>query len=132
MNATDAPRVGWVPEPDGRGTAGLLVSCLFTVFLSTWTTYHPDVKGSWSAAVWDKVIITIGSILAPECIVWVALGDWNRSKKLQFLFREIAVEVCCCSFQFEACGNPILMMLNSLLPSGARRELELSLVRQTL
>lgn len=99
MDATDTHRVGWVPEPDGRGTAGLVMSCHFTVFLSTWTTYHPDVKGSWSAAVWDKVIITIGSILAPECIVWVALGDCYRSKKLQYLSKEIPIEVCLSALQ---------------------------------
>ncbi|KAE9987253.1 hypothetical protein EG328_003386 [Venturia inaequalis] len=90
MNTTAT--VGWVPEPDGRGTAGLLTSCIFTIFLSTWTAYHPDMKRSWSAAFWDKVLITIGTIIAPECIIYLAMCDWNRVKKLQFIFRSIQVE----------------------------------------
>ncbi|TID13764.1 hypothetical protein E6O75_ATG01742 [Venturia nashicola] len=91
MNATAT--VGWIPESDGRSTSGLLTSCIFTIFLSTWTTYHPDMKRSWSVAFWDKVLITIGFILAPEFIIYLSVCDWNRVKKLQFIFRNIQVEV---------------------------------------
>jgi hypothetical protein len=48
-------RVGWVAEPEGRGTAGLLYSCLFTIFLSTWTAYHPGVEIVQYKAFKDKV-----------------------------------------------------------------------------
>lgn len=94
LHAMNATLVGWVPEPDGRGTARLITSCIFTIFLSTWTAYHQDMKRSWSVAFWDKVLVTIGSIFAPECIICLAICDWNRVKKLQFIFRNIQVEVC--------------------------------------
>lgn len=89
----NAALVEWVSEPDGRGTASILGSCLFTIFLSTWTAYHPDVETRWLAAIWDKVLITIAAIFAPELIICLAIVDWNRVKKLQFIFRKIHVEV---------------------------------------
>ncbi len=36
-------RVGWVSEPNERGTVGLLYSCLFTIFICTWSTLHMNV-----------------------------------------------------------------------------------------
>lgn len=101
MDAEAIPRVSWVPEPDGRGTSFILISCLFIIFLSTWTTYHPDVKSSWSAVVWDKFITTAGAILAPEIIVCVALCDWNRAKKLQYLHRKPTIEEVSCSLRIN-------------------------------
>ncbi|TLD18971.1 hypothetical protein E2P81_ATG01699 [Venturia nashicola] len=50
------------------------------------------MKRSWSVAFWDKVLITIGFILAPEFIIYLSVCDWNRVKKLQFIFRNIQVE----------------------------------------
>lgn len=36
-------RVGWVPEPTGRGMVGLIYNCLFTIFLCTWTANRRKV-----------------------------------------------------------------------------------------
>lgn len=91
MNTT---RVGWVAEPDGRGTAGLVYSCLFTIFLSTWTAYHPDVKSTQAKAFWDKVVSTAIFIFAPECLVWVAMNDWRHAKHTQLRYFDSIIGVC--------------------------------------
>lgn len=36
--------VGWIPQPEGRGTFGLLCNCVFAIFLCLWTAYHPDIE----------------------------------------------------------------------------------------
>jgi len=41
MNATTI--VGWVPEPEGRGTVGLLWTCLSTLFICVWASLHLNV-----------------------------------------------------------------------------------------
>lgn len=36
---------GWQPNPDRRGTLGIVESCLFTVFACTWSFQHLNVPG---------------------------------------------------------------------------------------
>lgn len=90
MNSTC---VGWVANPDGRGTADLLYSCLVTIFLSAWTAYHPDVKRSCTGAFLDKVIITVMVIFAPEYLVWIAMEDWRIAKKILVAHSNLGIEV---------------------------------------
>lgn len=41
---TNTTEIGWQPQPTGRGTFGLLCTCVFTIVLSLWTAYHPDIE----------------------------------------------------------------------------------------
>lgn len=81
MNNT---RVGWVSEPDGRSTAGLVCSCLFTIILSTWTACYPNVSKTPSEALKDKILETVVFVFAPEFLVSYAVTDWIGAKRLQF------------------------------------------------
>jgi hypothetical protein len=39
----EGARVGWVPNPVGRGTSKIIISCSVTLALCIWTAIHPDV-----------------------------------------------------------------------------------------
>lgn len=77
---------GWTPEPNGRGTMSILWTCLFTVFLCTWTVVHPSVR--W--ATWKrKILLLLGALLVPEALVAFALEElvqvWSLGKKIKEL-----------------------------------------------
>ncbi|KAI5805990.1 hypothetical protein EDC01DRAFT_785974 [Geopyxis carbonaria] len=52
---------GWVAEPKGRGTFGILLTCLLTLFLCIWTTVHVNIdpvsypEPVFPRTIWAKV-----------------------------------------------------------------------------
>ena|SRR5277367_3664405 len=45
MNVTNLTAIaGFVPNPPGRGTLGILWECTFTYFLCLWTAIHVDLE----------------------------------------------------------------------------------------
>lgn len=78
--------VGYVQDPNGRGTISLLLSCVLTLILCVWSALHlnvpaPDqtkVKDIWLNTRW---IIT--GIYAPELVVFAAWRQWCSAKLLQ-------------------------------------------------
>jgi hypothetical protein len=60
--------VGWVSESDGRGTLGLRITCLTTIFLCTWVVIHPRVYSSETFATAHKLALLLETLLAPEFI----------------------------------------------------------------
>jgi hypothetical protein len=82
-------RIGWVSEPTGRGTAGLIYNCLFTIFLCTWTAYHPDVPGptwSWMKRFWKRLDMMMLFIYLPEAMIYAAMNELNAA----IVLKEIA------------------------------------------
>jgi hypothetical protein len=77
VNSTEVQ--GWTNEPDGRGTFSLLWSCLFTIFVCTWTTQNLRV-GQGHVIV--KAMGMIYATLAPEIYSAEAVMDWYDSRKL--------------------------------------------------
>ena len=70
--------VGWISGPNVRGTSEIIWSCVFVVFLSTWTTLHINVppvkKGIW----WrfrNKCLLMAVGLLAPEYIATIAFTE---------------------------------------------------------
>ena len=51
------PYVGWVDESSGRGTLGLIITCLFTIFLCTWVVIHPRITKRPLLRVLHKVAL---------------------------------------------------------------------------
>jgi hypothetical protein len=77
---------GWNPEPQGRGTLGLVWSCLATIFICVWSTLHPNLPSDSDGAslrMWYQAgYIAIG-LLAPEWLAYVALGDLEDVRKIK-------------------------------------------------
>lgn len=74
--------VGWVLESPGRGTLGLIFSCLSTIFLCTWVVIHPRVYNRPLLRVLHKVSLFLKAIIAPEFIAVEGLQEWNQAQKM--------------------------------------------------
>lgn len=82
---TTVATIGWKDDPNGRGTASLVMSCLFTLGLCVWTAMHlniPPVTES-SAQSWLRNLTwgLIG-VFAPELVVFAAWRQYNSAKEL--------------------------------------------------
>lgn len=95
ISNTTAPYVGFVKDPDGRGTVSLVVSCLITLLLCVWQALHFNVpeKGrtSWDALMMNVLWITIG-IYAPELVVFTAWRQWSSAQLLGKIAQEEIVK----------------------------------------
>ena len=74
--------VGWVLESPGRGTLGLIFSCLSTIFLCTWVVIHPRVYNRPLLRVLHKVSLFLKAIIAPEFIAVEGLQEWNQAQNM--------------------------------------------------
>ncbi|RDW64570.1 uncharacterized protein DSM5745_09981 [Aspergillus mulundensis] len=82
MNSSDPELVGWVSEPNGRGTLGLLTTCLTTIVLCTWVVIHPRVYQSESFATCHKLALLAKTLLAPEFIAVEGLQEWAQCRRM--------------------------------------------------
>ncbi|KAG8531340.1 uncharacterized protein KY384_002969 [Bacidia gigantensis] len=75
----------WVKDPDGRGTWGLVQSCLVTLILCVYTAIHLNIrpnqteKQSWIR----RIRATLIAAVAPEYVFICALAQWKAAKSLQ-------------------------------------------------
>jgi hypothetical protein len=83
-NAT-VPTVGWVSDPNGRGTFSLVFSCLLTLGLCVWSAMHLNIPphNESPAKTWLRnlkwgVIGTFG----PELVVFAAWRQYNSARTL--------------------------------------------------
>ena len=84
MNATST--VGWAPEPENRGTIGLIWSCLATIVLCTWNTVHPHVPAEGESAFsifWCRVQYMVAALVAPEYMCAEALQQLFNARAVQ-------------------------------------------------
>ncbi|KAH8730036.1 hypothetical protein GQ44DRAFT_673718 [Phaeosphaeriaceae sp. PMI808] len=85
MSSTADP-VGWVSEPEGRGTIGLLWGCLATIFLCTWTAIHPDlpeINERKRSIIWWRIKHVLCCLLAPELFALHAVGSLINAMALR-------------------------------------------------
>ncbi|KAL2835565.1 hypothetical protein BJY01DRAFT_259125 [Aspergillus pseudoustus] len=83
LTSRDTPTlVGWVSEPDGRGTVSLLTTSLTTIFLCTWVVIHPRVYASESFATAHKLALLLKTLLAPEFIAVEGLQEWAQCRRM--------------------------------------------------
>lgn len=92
-NSTSADgKIGWVSQPDGRGTFDILFSCLFTVFLCVWVCLHLNVPARHET-YWQqfrrKCRWAIQAIMAPEFVLGFAAGQKVEAKRSVDSFREV-------------------------------------------
>jgi hypothetical protein len=70
---------GWIAEPSGRGTAGLLYNCLVTIFLCVWSALHINIlerNASWMQNLLYKAGLALLAIIAPEYIFYNAIDSY--------------------------------------------------------
>ena len=71
---------GWIAEPSGRGTAGLLYNCLVTIFLCVWSVPHIPIlerNASWWQNLFYKARWALVAIIAPEVVFNRALDSYS-------------------------------------------------------
>ena len=85
MNST-AEHVGWVAEPAGRGTFGLLISCATTIFLCTYSAVHPNLPSLNDTACsiqLRKISYMLACIVGPEFFSLFAIFAYFDARALQ-------------------------------------------------
>jgi len=76
----------FVPDPSGRGTIGLVTSCLTTLALCVWTAIHMNIsptKTSSFKRFWVKLSWASLSIIAPEITLLRALMQYETAAALR-------------------------------------------------
>ncbi|KAK4456456.1 hypothetical protein QBC42DRAFT_281278 [Cladorrhinum samala] len=80
------PTYAYYPNPTGRGTVGLVYTCLLTLALCLWTAMHPDVpfcRGSWLYKPAYKITWMVLAIILPEFVVCCAVSQFFEAKALR-------------------------------------------------
>ena len=83
--------VGYVGEPNGRGTSSIVLSCLLTLILCVWSALHLNVPGrsqSLLEELWLSTRWVIAGIYAPELVVFTAWRQWSSARILQSLIED--------------------------------------------
>lgn len=86
VDSSSSPEyVGFVSDPNGRGTASLLINCLLTLVLCVWSALHLNVprraNGTFNSFFCNLRWIVAG-IYAPELVVFTAWRQWASAKIL--------------------------------------------------
>lgn len=75
---------GWVDQPDQRGTADIIWSCLSTLFVCVWVMLHLNVPaaddGNWTLFL-RRLRWLVLAVLAPELVMLFASGQWASAKR---------------------------------------------------
>ncbi|KIX01216.1 uncharacterized protein Z518_08941 [Rhinocladiella mackenziei CBS 650.93] len=86
-----SPQVGFTSSPHQRGTLDIIWSCLFTVFICTWTVVHPNIpprRSPWWHRLLDRLIELVLAAVAPELILAVAVREWLDAKGLVMALKD--------------------------------------------
>lgn len=76
--------IGWVPQPDRRGTLDIIWSCTSTIFICIWVMLHLNVPAEHDTGrtiFFRKLRWFILAILAPELLMLFAAGQWASAKR---------------------------------------------------
>lgn len=83
MNST-IQSLGFVPEPDERGTISLLWGCSATILICSWSAVHsnipPDNESQWRL-YWRKFKYMMMGIIAPELVTTIALDEFVAMRR---------------------------------------------------
>ncbi|KAK6072450.1 hypothetical protein SCUP234_09243 [Seiridium cupressi] len=82
---SNSTAVGWTSEPAGRGTFGIIKTCVVTLALCVYTALHlniPHPDASQAKKCWTKTQWVLMGVFAPEYIVHVAWTQNQRSRQL--------------------------------------------------
>ena len=91
----DEPLVGWTSSPNVRGTIDIIWSCIFVVFLSTWTTLHNNVPPVKKGSLWrlrNKALLMCVGLLAPEYVATIAFTELRTALTVQSHMKDLHYE----------------------------------------
>lgn len=84
--------VGWIQDPNGRGTGDLLASCLLTLGMCVWSALHLNIpeKNETRKSYWLRNLrwVTLG-VFVPELVVLAAWRQWTSAKSLSSSVHEL-------------------------------------------
>ncbi len=86
--------VGFVGEPDGRGTLSLVFSCVFTLFICVWSAVHlnlPSTEESPSEYSCRYLKWSILGIFGPELVIWAAWRQYLSARCLTKMIHEVRI-----------------------------------------
>jgi len=82
--------VGFIPEPNcGRGTVGIIWSCLTTIFLTTWTATHSDIQSTIPRSKRDRWQTSLTSFFLPEVLTASAVDNFIDAYMLRRAIQRI-------------------------------------------
>ena len=122
--------VGWVSEPDGRGTFSILSSCVLTLSLCVYTAIHLNVPGIneiRAVRFFRTTRWVVLGIFAPELVVWTAWRQWASARGIS---RIVNQQQATSRSPFESVRRVITQSLlqqksppldSSKIPSGTQR-----------
>ena len=111
----------WVDEPDGRGTWGLVQSCLVTLFLCVYTAIHLNIqphqskKKSWLR----RIVASLLAAAGPEFMFVCAVSQWSLAKQLQLQLNHLEENVSKSSDTSQASPDPMALLIRRMLASAA-------------
>jgi hypothetical protein len=77
--------VGWVSDPNGRGTFGLVSSCVITQGLCIWSALHlnipPKYKTKTQKIYYNTKWVILGALI-PELVILSAWRQWLSARKM--------------------------------------------------
>jgi hypothetical protein len=85
--------VGYVSEPNVRGTASLLLSCVLTLVLCVWSALHlnvPQYDARRITCLLCNIRWIITGVYAPELVVFTAWRQWASARLLGKLVTELS------------------------------------------
>jgi hypothetical protein len=94
--ATGGEAVSWIPNPQGRGTLGIVWPCLITTLLSAWIALHMNVhqtdRPQWRRLL-KKLFFIIITIYAPELTLSYAAIQLLHARNLRFYVNNLKVKL---------------------------------------
>src|SRR5579859_4759137 len=76
----------YVPAPSGRGTIGLVATCVITLVLCVWTAIHINIAPKKDRTRWRRFVMKAKwaalALFAPEIVVWRAYSQFNEARWL--------------------------------------------------
>ncbi len=77
--------VGWVSEPNGRGTVSLVTSCVLTLGVCVWSAMHlnipPRGESSWQRWV-RNIRWGLAGVFGPELVLFIAWKQYLSARAI--------------------------------------------------
>lgn len=91
-NSTEPWNIGWVDQPNTRGTFDIIWSCLFTIFLCIWSVQClnlPATEESYWIVVRRKFRWALLGLFGPDFLLTFAIGQWASAQRSVEAFASI-------------------------------------------
>ncbi|KPM41520.1 hypothetical protein AK830_g4997 [Neonectria ditissima] len=75
---------GWKSSSTDRGTIDIMWSSCITIVLCCWAATYPNVGSptdKWYHLFYDKISLALISVLGPDFLFGIALGQWSSARR---------------------------------------------------